>query len=1068
MHSARTFVGAIVCGLGLSSLAFAQGTGDLVGRVTDASGGIMPGVTVTIEHQATHDTRVATTSGSGDYVFTLLPIGTYSVKIELQGFTTQTARVVLATGDRARVDVRLQVGQLAETVTVTGESPLVQTDSSTVSTLFDLKKVQDLPIAGRNVIRLVQMIPGANEGAVSSLANGTRPDDRRQTSAVSINGSADNQNNQLVDGLDNNERAIGTVGIKPSIDAIAEVKVQTNLYSADVGRTAGGVVNIITKSGSNDFHGSAFEFVRNDRFDAKDFFARTKPNLEQNQYGGSFGGPIRTNKTFFFVDYEGFRSTQGVANLITVPTMKMRSGDFSELSTPIYDPTTFPRTPLSGNVIPVNRLDPTAQRLIALYPAPNGPGLANNYSSVTDRTQNYDTTDVRIDHRFDSKNSIFARYSYNKVYTFTPGACPIVNDVDPNCIVGGIAAGGAFPGPNNTTAHNAVVSYVRVFSPTLISEVKGGYVRPDIRSLPANYQKNLGTQFGIPNTNFDDSTSGFPLMSTTGYALIGDAQAVPLITRDSSYQFAVSVTKTSRAHNIKIGGGAILREFSVTQSISPVGVFTFDTLLTAGPGNVGGNTIASFLLGYPSQVVRAHNPFEPKYHTNEPSVYAQDDWRATSWLTLNLGVRYDVFTPLTEESNTLANFDPATGTILAADHNGVSRTAGISTDYSNIAPRLGFAATLPGGTVLRGGYGLSYFPGNMTSFAYLKNPPFTANYGPIVSNGSSGGVPNVKLSDGLPPLANNNAVNLSGAIIATDPDFQATQVQQFNVTLEKEFAGNVVSGSYVGSRGDRVAANPNINLAPVGPGPVPPRRALASLQPNLSNVNFLQSVYETHYDAMQLVFQRRYHDGLSFSTHYTLGHATASASAPWDYTVIEWGDANLDIRHRWVVTLNYELPWAKGATGLAGAALADWQVNVGAFFQTGIPFNVTNAASRTNTGGADRPNLVGDPELSAEEQALTRWFNTSAFVAQTQNTVGNAPLNALHGPSAHQINFSLFKNFNLGSSKQIQFRWEVFNATNVANFINPNSALGNPAFGTISSTGNNIPRQMQFGLKFLF
>jgi hypothetical protein len=265
-----------------------------------------------------------------------------------------------------------------------------------------------------------------------------------------------------------------------------------------------------------------------------------------------------------------------------------------------------------------------------------------------------------------------------------------------------------------------------------------------------------------------------------------------------------------------------------------------------------------------------------------------------------------------------------------------------------------------------------------------------------------------------------------------------------------------------------VAANPNINLAPVGPGAINPRRALASLQPGLSNVNFLQSVYETHYDAMQLVFQRRFRDGLSFNTHYTLGHATASASAPWDYTVIEWGDANLDIRHRWVVTLNYELPWAKAATGFTGAAFANWQVNVGGFYQTGIPFNVTNAASRTNTGGADRPNLAGDPELSADEQTLTKWFDTSAFVAQAQNTVGNAPLNVLHGPSTHQINFSLFKNFNVGASKQVQFRWEVYNLTNVANFINPNSALGNPAFGTISSTGNNIARQMQFGLKFLF
>ena len=329
MRSARVLLGVLTFVFTLPVLALAQGTtADIVGRITDASGAVLPGATVTVSNGATGDTRTAVSGETGDYAFTLLPIGTYTVRIELQGFQVVTSRVTLASGDRSRVDAKMALGSVAENVTVTAEAPLLQTDSSSVSSLFNEKAVQDLPVAGRNITRLVQMVPGANEGAVSSLANGTRPDDRRQTSSVSINGTGDTQNNQLVDGLDNNERAIGTVGIKPSIDAIAEVKVQTNLYSADVGRTLGGVVNILTKSGTNTFHGTAYEFVRNDRFDARDFFARQDPILDQHQFGGSFGGPLRNDRTFFFLDYEGFRNEQGVSNVITIPTMKMRSGDF--------------------------------------------------------------------------------------------------------------------------------------------------------------------------------------------------------------------------------------------------------------------------------------------------------------------------------------------------------------------------------------------------------------------------------------------------------------------------------------------------------------------------------------------------------------------------------------------------------------------------------------------------------------------------------------------------------------------------------------------------------------------
>src|SRR6185436_8777204 len=384
---------------------------------------------------------------------------------------SQTAQLALAAGDRARLDVKLQVGAVSENVTVVAESPLVQTDSSTLSSLVTEKAVQDLPVNGRNFVRLVQLVPGATEGVPNSLASVTRPDDRRQTSAISINGALDNQNNQLIDGIDNNERAIGTVGVKPSIDAIAEVKVQTSMYTAEVGRTAGGVVNIITKSGTNNYNGSLFEFYRNDRFDAKNYFASAldKPVLRQHQYGGSVGGPAVRNRTFFFADYEGFKVTQGVTAVATVPTAKMRAGDFSEQAAAIFDPTTTPRTAFAGNVIPAQRLDPIALRVLALYPMPTSAGLANNYTGVRDRTQDAKTADIRVDQIFNPSNHLFARYSYNGVTTFTPPVFPSVNGIEPG-------GGGSFPGSNETTAHNFGLDYSKIFSPSLIGDFRAGYL----------------------------------------------------------------------------------------------------------------------------------------------------------------------------------------------------------------------------------------------------------------------------------------------------------------------------------------------------------------------------------------------------------------------------------------------------------------------------------------------------------------------------------------------------------------------------------------------------------------
>jgi carboxypeptidase family protein len=1048
--------------LGGAALHAQVTTADIVGRVTDSTGGVLPGASVTIEHLGTHDVRTVPTSATGDYLFNLLPIGIYSVKVELQGFVTQTTRLTLSTGDRVRFDAKLQVGQVSENVLVTAESPLVQTDTATVGSLVSAKAVEDLPVSGRNIQRLVQLVPGAFEGQTNSLASGNRPDDRRQTSAVSINGSLDNQNNQLIDGIDNNERAIGTVGVKPSIDAIAEVKVQTSMYNAEVGRTAGGVVNIITKAGSNAFHGSAFEFVRNDRFDARNFFATgvDKPKLSQSQYGGSVGGPVIHNRTFFFGDYEGFNVTQGVTTVVTVPTALMRAGNFSELSTPIYDPTASPRVAFPGNIIPASRLSPIALNYLALYPLPTGAGLANNYTGTRDRTQDAKTTDVRADHIFNTDNRLFVRYSYNGVDTFTPAVFPIVDGIEPG-------GGGSFPGQNQTTAHNFGASYAKVFSPSLIGEFRAGYLNVNIASYGLNYGNNVSQSFGIPNVNVDTLTSGLMPITLTGYAGAGDATFLPLIQVDHTWQGSGSVTNVRGAHSLKVGAGLIDRTFTVSQSNSPLGTMTFNTTLTDNGAGSGGNSIASFVLGYPQQAARIVSLFYPHYSTREPFVFVQDDWRATSNLTINLGLRYDVFTPYTEQDDHLVNVDLAASRILVAGQNGVSRTANIQTDYSNIAPRIGFSATLPHALVVRGGYGLAYFPGNYMSQSFLKSAPFTSTYGPVISNAASGGVPNLFLSQGVPlPVPTDISVP-TGTFQAEQLDFRNTRTQQYNVFTEKEFSGNVIGAGYIGMYQTHLAQYiGNLDLAPAAPGAIQPRRAFSATLPNVSSIPLISSEYLGTYNALQVVFQRRQRAGLTIGSNYTLAHAVVTNAAPWDVSVTERYDSGFDIRHRLVFSANYELPFFRSADGVAHAVLGGWQVNGVAIYQTGLPYTVTNGTARSNTGGGDRPNQIGDPEL--DNPTIAQWFNVAAFAPQPINTAGNTGNNTLHGPPQRRIDLSVFKNVPLSGAARLQLRAEIFNVTNIPSFAAPNAAFGTAGFGSITSTGNAIPRQMQFAAKLLF
>jgi hypothetical protein len=1078
VRSAATFVILIS---GLARVAFAQGTADIVGRVIDPGGGSLAGATVTARDLATNVTRATVTSATGDYTFTALPVGEYEVKTESSGFKEETSRITLATGDRARADFKLQLGAVNQNVVVQGDTQQLQTDESHVASQLNRQIVQNVPIVGRNIINIVQLTPGAAEGNATATISGNRPDDRRQTSAVAVNGMPENENRQMIDGVDNEERVMGGMGIKPSLEAIQEVNVKTNSYSADSGRTLSAVINIVTKSGTNDFHGSGYEFLRNQNFDARNFFATKRPLNHQNQFGGSLGGPIRKNKTFFFADYDQDRITNEWPTIITVPTAKMHNGDFSELTSRIYDPLTGPgsaRQQFAGNLIPASRFDSRAVNLMALYPIPNLPGLANNYSYNGPQWQHNQTLDARIDHHFSAKDSVFGRYSYNLTNGVTASQCPPENvlghTIDPTCNTGGTVS--LYSGPYHTYAHNLVANWLRVWGPTTITSITFNYNRPlTSASRPSVNPFDAASIFGFQNVNYasDPITGGLPWfqMNPTSYAALGDPTFIPMQTEDHNFQIDGALTKTKSAHSIKIGGGAVFRLFGVQQSQYPRSTWQFDSSLTNNGSGSGGNTFASFLLGYPSTEQRTHFPIHPLNRSQEPNVYIQDDWRATSWLTINLGLRYEIFTPITEAENRQSNFIPALGRIVVASSS--NPTASVKTDHSDFGPRAGFAASLRHRLVFRGGFGMVYDPILRGAGSFLKNPPVTENFGPYTSSGSSGGLPNLFLSDVPPPLVFNDPANPAGVVQQPVTDYKAPRAIQFNGVLEKQVGGFVISAGYVGYRADRMNLNQNINLPPVGPGPVQSRRPWYSQYPLLSNITMITNLGQRTYDSAQFKVERRYSRGLTVSSSLTWGHTQQNAFLPWNNNALWWGNVPVyDIRLKWVGIASYELPWGSNLHGVAHGFLAGWQTNFVAFWSTGLDFTIFDASSQMNVGLAggagEGSNLIGDPNSGPGIHTVQKWFNTAAFALNAPFTPGNVGPGTMHGPPQRRLDTALSKSLHVTERQTVQIRVESYNITNTASFQPPDGNFGSTTFGVVSSTGNAPPRQMQFGVKYLF
>jgi hypothetical protein len=1000
----------------VTSAAFAQlTTADILGTVTDATGAVVPSANITLTNLGTNEKRTGQSNGSGDYSFTLLPVGHYSITVKAGGFQASiTKDLAVEAGDRARADVHLQLGSESTVIEVTASTPLLQADSATVSSTVTAQAVQDLPLNGRNFVQLVQLVPGANEGPGNGLTSGNRPDDRRQTAAFSVNGQDDTLNNFTIDGIDDNERVIGTIGVRPVVEAIQEITVQTNNYTAEAGRTAGGVVSIITRVGTNSFHGSAYEYFRNDIFDARNVLQNSgkKPELRQNQFGGSIGGPIFKDRTFFFGDYEGLRQVNGLTYTKTTLTQTQHN-DVNSLNG--GSPQALINAGNGTQGLPV---DPIALAYLKLFPAPNAgaPGaLTNNYVTSPNRTQSSNSFDVRVDHTFSARNLFFARYDYNKVNTFTPPGL----GTDP--ATGLQISGGQFDfdGPATDTAQQYGFGFTHIFTPNLLVDLRAAYTRINNLSLPLNSSGTKGadaivqgTNPGTFATNLNSQSLNLTPIGFHGLSDIGDGSFVPLQDIDGTYQYVGTVSWTKGNHNIKLGATFLRRQARNVQSSYVAGQYNFglntDSSAPAGttftPTQQQNNGIASTLTGAFSNEQRVVDLNTPDYRSYEPSFFVQDAWKVSPKLTVLYGVRYDVFTPFTEAHNNISNFDftqalnstsANVGSALkVAGQNNVDGHAGIQTDYSNIAPRLGFAYSVAPTTVIRGGFGISYFPGNYTSNAALKNVPFQSTYQPNCQstlavqieikvqgkntgnracNAANGEA--ITFDQGLPLPTAPNISNLQTltplSFRSENSNFKSGVIDQYNLQVEQQFGANVITIGYVGNIGRHLpqiindinqpapySTNPNSPF--FGPG----SRRLATQFPNgnLSGVGLVLSEGISNYNGLQTSIQRRFSKGLSFDANYTWakglndnngfsqegGQEGFSDADPTRIRQIDYGIASNDIQNRFALSANYEFQYGKNFTGLKKLAFAGYHINTIAVWQSGKPFTILNGGGNND------------------------------------------------------------------------------------------------------------------------
>jgi hypothetical protein len=1052
----------IVLSLLLITPALAQThRASLRGIIHDTNGGALPNSTVQLKNVGTGESRETISGVEGEYAFSSLPAGVYELTITQSMFERETKRITLLVNEDQRQDFTLTVGEIPRsTVDATFEAHLKK-DTASLGTVIENRQVTGLPLDGRNFYELSLLVPGAAPPAQGS-AGSTRGD-----FAFSVNGAREDANNFLLDGVYNLDPKLNTFGVRPSVDAIREFEMLTSTYDASFGRNPGAQINVILNSGSNDFHGSLFEFHRNAVLDARNFFApatESKPKYIRNQFGGAIGGPILHDRTFFFGDYEGTRSREGITRVTNVPTLAERQGDFSHS---LFGVPTNPFTgqPFTGGMIPSFFINPVGRVIAALYPLPNSNvPLQNFVSSPTQRDDN-DSFDTRVDHRLTDKADLTFRYSFGNRDLFEPFTGPSFSLV---------------PGFGDTVkrrSQNAMAAVTLVLTPNLVNETRGAFSR--VAASVTQEASRINADVGLPAVSPRARDLGLSFITVTGFSPLGDEGNNPQKSVTNVYQLLNNSSYIHGDHLIKFGLDLRFSQQNAFRDVESRGRLQFSPF-----GQITGNALADLLLGFPllTSVARVDNP--QQIRTESYNFFINDSFRATPRLTLVGGLRYEYNSPPVDKDDRANVYDVVSRSLVPVGTNGVPRS-GFEPDRNNFAPRVGFAWTIGDdqATVLRGGYGIYYDQSALApAEALYFNSPFFDN--------------NIFFSlPGLPLTLNNPFPSffpfpLPDSALAIQRDLRTGYMQHWNFNVERQFGEkSVLELAYVGSKGTKLLTARDINQPQpsiLPPGlPIVPRP-----DPRFDDINLLESRANSNYNALQARFQQRLARGLSTLASYTWSKSIDDASNFFSSAgdpnfpqnsfngAAERGRSNFDVRHRLSVSYSYALPFGKGRQylrndGWVSTVLSGWETYGIVTVQSGRPFTVALLPEIDNSGtgrsilgfGAnDRPNLVGNPELS--NAATGQWFNTSAFAFPAPGTFGNAGRNILNGPGFQNVNVSLMKNTALSERFNLQFRAEAFNLFNHPNFNLPDNFLGSPTFGRITSARD--PRHIQFGLKLLF
>lgn len=1078
----RRLVLSFLVGLTLTTgPAWAQyNTAEISGFVKDEQGGVLPGVMVAATNAATGFKVERISDGAGRFFLPALPVGEYVVTAELSGFKQFTERgLTLKVGQRIELSVRLEIGQVTEAVTVSGNVPLLRTVNAEISEVIDNRQVRQLPLNGRQFIQLAQLTDG-----VTIPPGGTRGAALGQAGPLpNVYGQRGGHNIYLIDGVKVTDELFNNLVISPSVDAIQEFKIQKTMYPAEFGGKASALINVVTKSGANTLQGSALAFIRNERFDSHNFFADpTKPNppLRQNQFGINVGGPLKRDRTFFFFSYEGQRIRKAQTQAFSVPTAALRAGDFSGLAS-LCDPLTRAATtcaPFANNQIPANRLSPVAAALLAKVPLPTSTGLVSNLLGVQDQVNPMNQFSLKIDHRFGASDTLYGRFTTFRVHDRQPFGTAALNEA----LVPG------FGRTVSTESENIALGQTHTFGSRWLNEVRFGYLHAQGGQVSPNRGFNFAAASGLQGVTQDTRDMGYPQVSFAGqFSPIGDPTS--FVSRNNkSYELYDNVMLDRGDHHLKFGGYLFHLRFNPVLPNNPRGNFAFT-------GQWTGNAFADFLLGYPSSSQVGIGRADEHGRSTWLHVYGQDDWKVRSNLTLNYGLRYEINSEMTDVDNRLSAIDlPGKRFVIASDKDGTlapgasallsqipisyttSKDAGwkrglLRPSYRRFAPRLGIVWSPgdSGRTVINAGFGVF-----LNQWAYSVQQALASTL-PFVFPKTV-----TAAADAVQPTLNTSTVLLApvnGTVGGStmDWDFRTEYAKNYSISVQRQvgtstmFEVSFLRSAIVGADSSTVR-----NVPEPGPGAIGPRRPV----PQLANITAIRWDGYSIFNGLTFRAEQRMSHGLTMTAFYTLSKAIDDASDPGGTAfeanlpqdvrnmAAEEAPSSFDHRHRFVTSLTYALPGG-GGRGLGAKLMSGWQVNGIVLLESGAPFTVNLGTDRANIGAgpAQRPDQTCDPNQGGAKTAQ-QWFNTSCFALQPQFTFGNAPRNSVLSPGYANVDVGLQKDVELSNGLRVQFRWEIFNVLNRTNFDVPNRIAFTPNFGRIFSA--KPPRQMQFGLKFLF